>query len=110
MAARATVICGHTLPTSAAGAFVVDATHSGARTVTTTSPGGVIQVRLSSDCSHGATVEILPPDSLRTVATAPAEDGHLAGIEFRPRRRVSEVVVTHPDGEATHIKIRLRAE
>lgn len=109
-AAPPTVICGHTLPTSAAGAFVVDATHAGTRTVTSTSPGGVIQIRLSSDCSRGAAIQLVPSDRLRIVARAPAEDGNLAGVELRPRTGTSAVVVTHSDGHVTRIKIRLAGE
>jgi hypothetical protein len=106
-AAPSTVIRGHELWTSAAGATLIDATRAQALTVTETSPGGIIQLLLSTDCSHGATIRIAPAHGLRIVGTAPATDGRLAGVELRPGTRVADLVVTHPDGQVTHVRMRL---
>lgn len=105
-AAPPTIVCGQTMANAAAGSGVTDATQPGTVTVNGTSPAGLI-LRLSKDCSSGATVRITPPNAVRIATEAHAKGGGLTAITLEPKTKTADVVVSRPDGSSTTVLIRL---
>lgn len=78
-----TVVCGTTLSDSAAAPALTDAVH-GHRAITGPSVGGLIYLKVSDDCAHGARVTWTPAQAASLVQGAPARDGLDAAIVLRP--------------------------
>lgn len=101
-----TVICGHTISTSAAGPVVTDATQPGQITVTNETVGGIFLL-LTRSCTAGAVVSTTPPTAMQTAAAAPARDGRAAAVVLRPVSTSADVVIRRDDGTVTIVHIRL---
>jgi hypothetical protein len=82
-AAPPTVVCGTTLSRSAAGAVVEDATRDHA-VITEPTVGGLLYIRVSDDCAHGARVTWTPATAATLVKQARAKDGLPAAVVLRP--------------------------
>lgn len=98
-AAPPTIVCGTVLNDTPAGAGVEDAVHHH-NTITAPSAGGLLFIRVSEDCLHGATVTWTPADAVALVRRAPARDGLDAAVVLRPATRTAAFTVTARRGEA----------
>jgi hypothetical protein len=103
-----TVVCGTTLNDSAAGAVVIDAVHDHT-TITGPSVGGLVFVRVSDDCSHGARVTWAPAQAASLVKQARTRDGLDAAVVLRPATLTATFTVSaRRDGTVVaHIPIQL---
>lgn len=88
-----TVVCGTTLNSSAAGAVVVDAVDHHA-VITGPSVGGLLFIRISDDCAHGARVSWTPSQAAVLAKEAPAHDGLAAAVVLRPATATATFAVT----------------
>lgn len=74
------------LTSAPSGAVVLDPSLGVIPTVTETSAGYLVYVKVSLDCEHGGRVQISPPTAARIVITAPAADGLAAAVVVQPLR------------------------
>lgn len=102
--AQAPQICGQNI---GAGDVppVIDAT-SGSRTVTIGGTGGPIWLQFTTDCSHGVTVDVRPPNAATILTAVKASDGKMVVAKLRPHRTDFVVVVTRAGGGTDTIRFR----
>jgi hypothetical protein len=107
-AAPPTIVCGTILNDTPAGAGVIDAVHDH-RPITSPSSGGVLFIRVSDDCLHGADVAWAPAPAAVLVKRAPARDGLDAAVVLRPATRTAAFTVTARRGGAvvTYVPVQL---
>lgn len=82
-AAPPTVVCGTTLNATPAGAGLVDATRHHT-VITAASVRGLLLIRVSDDCAHGARVAWTPAPAATLVKEADARDGLPAAVVLQP--------------------------
>lgn len=99
------VVCGATLWSGAAGAVMTDAT--GAHTNVTEQTAGGVVLRLAAGCQQGVEYSIEPTVAAAVVKVADAHDGKPAAVVLSPRAASFDVHVTHPDGSAGLVQVRL---
>ena len=104
-AAPPTQFCGQTINSSAAGSTVTDASREDV-TVMFATAGGVV-LKTSSNCTHGASIAVDPPNALDVTAEATTKDGKLAAVALRPTAPCATVAVTHADGSLTTVHVAL---
>lgn len=105
-AAPPTRFCDQTLVNSAAGSTVTDATSEDV-TVNLETAGGVV-LRTSLDCTHGASIEVDPPDALQVTAKATTKDGKLAAVALQAVAPCATIAVTHAGGSGTKVHVALQ--
>jgi hypothetical protein len=82
-AAPPTVVCGTTLNATPAGAVLVDATRHH-MIITTPSVRGLLFIKVSDDCAHGAGVSWTPAQAATLMKEADARDGLPAAVVLQP--------------------------
>lgn len=107
-AAPPTVICGTTLNDTPAGAAVTDATRRHA-TITGTSVRGLLFVKVSTDCTHGARVSWSPVAAATLVGDARTTDGLDAAVVLRPATPSAAFSLTgeRNGSVVAHVDVRL---
>lgn len=86
-------VCGHVLSRSAAGAYVIATSEKKHVTVRDLSPGGVVFLRLSSNCQSGAHWYTRPADSAKLAVQVPAGNNESIAVGLYPKRRTFDVTV-----------------
>lgn len=92
-AAPPTVVCGTTLNDTPAGAVVTDATRQHA-TITAPSVRGLLFIRVSTDCTHGARVTWNPAAAAALVEDARTTDGLDAAVVLQPATPSAALTLT----------------
>jgi hypothetical protein len=95
-AAGPLVVCGVTVSSSPAGAFVYDITSKGfksSQVVTYVSTHGDVYVRVAEGCDQGSTVAITPSDAFAIVRAVSAKDGRPVLVILKPLRGVPAELV-----------------
>lgn len=101
-----TVVCGTTLNATPAGAGLVDATrhHTG---ITAPSVRGLLFIKVSDDCAHGARVTWTPVQAATLVKEAAAHDGLAAAVVLRPATASFTVTARRGDVVVAYVPVRL---
>jgi hypothetical protein len=106
-AAPPTVVCGHVLGGSAAGAVVYNVSHRqtpdaypAPGTIDGLTGGNEVFLRVSDGCVHGADITITPSDAYTVDKTAAALDGKPAAVVLCPSRYVPTTVTATVGGQA----------
>ena len=81
-AAPPLVVCGTTLSRSAAGPVLLDVSHG--ERVSSRTIGGLLFLKVSDDCDHGATVRWTPATAATRMFAARTADGRLAAVILKP--------------------------
>jgi hypothetical protein len=93
MAAPPTVVCGTTLSSSPAGAVVEDAVGRH-QTITETTVGDLLFIKVSDNCKHGARVTWTPASAATLVEQALAKDGQPVVVVLKPGPRPVHMTLT----------------
>ncbi|MHB8246563.1 MAG: hypothetical protein ACYDGN_14685 [Acidimicrobiales bacterium] len=109
-AAPPLVVCGVTLSDSPEGAVMYEITNKDfdhKRPVNEPTVGGVVYVRVASDCEHGSNFTVIPPDAFKTVVAVRAADHLPVVVVLTPLRSVATVLVARQHGRVVG-RLRLR--
>lgn len=99
-----TVVCGTTLWSAAAGAWVQDVSRGGA--VTKSSAGEYLFLRVSDSCSTGVSVRVQPSDA-SIIKTARSQDGRLSAIVLAPRLHSFSIEIEPPRGAPRTVTVNV---
>lgn len=102
-----TVVCGTTVNATPAGAGLVDATRHH-QVITVPSVRGLLFIKVSDDCAHGALVTWNPAQAATLVKEAPARDGlAAAAVVVRPATPVFAVTARRTGPVVAYVAVHL---